>query len=207
MNREMTLYNIADDIGAYWESREMVAAQLTAGVPDEEKPALTAQLAEIDAALDRLGAELATKTDNIAGVLRRMAVEQDQLEQEQERIRQRRKTLERGEEWLRKYTLDVMQQRGIKQLKTSANTLYIRQTDAVIVTEAAAIPEDYKNVTVKMPAWIWRVLCERSQADIPDIAAIRVAEDISLSSIKKAIKSGVTVEGADLEFHDNLVLR
>ena len=34
MNREMTLYNIADDIGAYWESREMVAAQLTAGVPD-----------------------------------------------------------------------------------------------------------------------------------------------------------------------------
>jgi hypothetical protein len=75
------------------------------------------------------------------------------------------------------------------------------------VTEPETLPEAYKNVTVKMPAWIWRVLCERSQADIPDIAAIRVAEDISLSAIKKAIKSGVTVEGADLEFHESLVLR
>jgi hypothetical protein len=205
--QDATLFHLADDISAYWESREMVAAQLSAGVPDEEKPALVAQLAEIDDRLGSLGAELATKTDNIAGVLRRMSVEQEQLESEQERIRQRRKTMERAEEWLRKYVLSVMQQRGLKQLKTPANTLFIRQSDAAIVTEPETLPEAYKNVTVKMPAWIWRVLCERSQADIPDIAAIRVAEDISLSAIKKAIKSGVTVEGADLEFHESLVLR
>jgi hypothetical protein len=205
--QDATLYALTDDISAYWESHEMIVAQLAAGVPDDEKLTLMAQLAEITGQLERLGAELATKTDNIAGVLRRMSVEQEQLESEQERIRQRRKTMERAEEWLRKYVLSVMQQRGLKQLKTPANTLFIRQSDAAIVTEPETLPEAYKNVTVKMPAWIWRVLCERSQADIPDIAAIRVAEDISLSAIKKAIKSGVTVEGADLEFHESLVLR
>ena len=205
--QDATLYALTDDISAFWESHEMIVAQLAAGVPDDEKLTLMAQLAEITGQLERLGSELATKTDNIAGVLRRMSVEQEQLESEQERIRQRRKTMERAEEWLRKYVLRVMQQRGIKQLKTPANTLFIRQSDAVIVTEPETLPEEYKNVTVKMPAWIWRVLCERSQADIPDIAAIRVAEDISLSAIKKAIKSGVTVEGADLEFHESLVLR
>ena len=205
--QDATLYALTDDISAFWESHEMIVAQLAAGVPDDEKLTLMAQLAEITGQLERLGSELATKTDNIAGVLRRMSVEQEQLESQQERIRQRRKTMERAEEWLRKYVLRVMQQRGIKQLKTPANTLFIRQSDAVIVTEPETLPEEYKNVTVKMPAWIWRVLCERSQADIPDIAAIRVAEDISLSAIKKAIKSGVTVEGADLEFHESLVLR
>jgi hypothetical protein len=205
--QDATLYALTDDISAYWESHEMIVAQLAAGVPDDEKLTLMAQLAEITGQLERLGAELATKTDNIAGVLRRMSVEQEQLESEQERIRQRRKTMERAEGWLRKYVLSVMQQRGLKQLKTPANTLFIRQSDAAIVTEPETLPEAYKNVTVKMPAWIWRVLCERSQADIPDIAAIRVAEDISLSAIKKAIKSGVTVEGADLEFHESLVLR
>jgi hypothetical protein len=205
--QDATLYALTDDISAFWESHEMIVAQLAAGVPDDEKLTLMAQLAEITGQLERLGSEIATKTDNIAGVLRRMSVEQEQLESQQERIRQRRKTMERAEEWLRKYVLRVMQQRGIKQLKTPANTLFIRQSDAVIVTEPETLPEEYKNVTVKMPAWIWRVLCERSQADIPDIAAIRVAEDISLSAIKKAIKSGVTVEGADLEFHESLVLR
>ena len=210
--QDATLYALTDDISAFWESREMVAAQLSAGVPDEEKPALVAQLAEIDDRLESLGAELATKTDNIAGVLRRMSVEQEQLESEQERIRQRRKTMERAEEWLRKYVLSVMQQRGIKQLKTPANTLFIRQSDAVIVTEPELVPSAYVNVTVKMPKWLWIHLAglAESSADkglIEDINSVRAGEDISLSAIKKAIKSGVTVEGADLEFHESLVLR
>ena len=209
--QEKTLYTITDDLSAYFESREMVAAQL-AEPPEDGGAALKAQLAEIDAQLERLGAELATKADNIAGVLRRMDVEQEHLKAEQERIHGRRKTFERAEKWLRDYVVSVMRQRGLKQLKTEANTLFIRQSDAVLVEDANAVPDAHKNVTIKMPAWVWRAIVGTVNSYAPEtiqmaVAGIRPAEDISLSSIKQAIKAGETVPGADLEFHDSLVLR
>ena len=110
--QEKTLYALTDDLSAYFESREMVAAQLAEPQQDSDGAALKAQLAEIDSQLDRLGADLATKTDNIAGVLRRMDVEQEHLKAEQERIHDRRKTFERAEKWLRDYVVSVMRQRG-----------------------------------------------------------------------------------------------
>jgi hypothetical protein len=39
------------------------------------------------------------------------------------------------------------------------------------------------------------------------IGAVRVKAEPSLSTIKKAIKSGVDVPGATIRFNDNLVLR
>lgn len=210
--QESTLYHLTDDISAYFESREMVAAQLAEPLEPADAEPLKVQLSEIDGHLQRLGAELAEKTDNIAGVLRRMATEQDALKDEQERIHARRKTFERAEEWLRKYVVSVMQQRGLKQLKTPSNTLFIRQSDAAVISDPALIEDAYKNVTVKMPAWLWRAIVGVVTSFAPGpvvegINAVRAAEDISLSAIKKAIKSGVTVEGADIEFHDGLVLR
>ncbi len=210
--QQRTLWALTDDISAWFESREMVAAQLAEPTEDGDRAGLTAQLAEIDAALSKLGAELAAKTDNIAGVLRRMSTEQDALKAEQERIHARRKTFERAEKWLRDYVVSVMQSRNLRQLKTESNTLFIRQSDAVQVEEPAEIPAAYKNVTVKMPAWLWAHLSAMGTASadagiVEGVATIRVAEDISLSAIKKAIKSGVDVPGADLEWHDSLVLR
>lgn len=211
-----TLWSICDDLSTFFESREMVLAQMGQSLPDPaEDKAWTAtlqdQLAEIDENLKRLGAELTTKTDNLAGVLRRMSTEQDALKDEQERIYARRKTFERAEKWLRDYTVSVMQQQGLKQLKTQNNTFFLRQSDAAVVEDASKLPEAYKNVTVKMPAWLWRFLCETARASGSEFAkqidALRVAEDISLSAIKSAIKSGVQVDGADIEFHTSLTLR
>ena len=210
--QDVTLFALTDDLSAYFESREMIVAQLVEPLEPVDSDPLKAQLAEIDGHLARLGAELVTKTDNIAAVLRRMATEQDALKAEQERIHDRRKTFERAEKWLRDYVLAVMQQRGIKQLKTTENTLFIRQSDAVVVSDGTAIPPVYKNITVKMPAWLWFHLSEMGRASddkgiVEGVESLRVSEDISLSAIKKAIKSGVAVDGADVEFHTSLVLR
>ena len=209
--QDRTLYAISDDLTAWWESREMVAAQLAEPTEDAERAALTANLAEIDGHLDSLGAELAAKTDNIAGVLRRMRTEQERLATEQDRIHGRLKTFERAEEWLRAYVLKVMRQRGLKHLKTESNTLFIRPSDSVAVEDPQLVPADYKNVTVKMPAWLWRCLVELAEPAEhhirEGIKTVRAAENVSLSAIKKAIKSGVDVPGADLDFNDNLVLR
>jgi hypothetical protein len=206
-----TLFQLADDISAYFESRQMVNAQLAEPSEDGDREVLTKQLEEIDETLDRLGAELATKTDNIAGVLRRMSAEQDLLKDEQERIHARRKTFEAAEKWLRDYVLATMQRNGMPQLKTINNTLFVRQSEAVIVDDSEMIPEEHKNVTVKMPAWYWRFMCEATKAGgsekAKELDAIRVSEEISLSSIKRAIKAGNTVAGADVEFHSCLVLR
>jgi hypothetical protein len=211
--QDSTLYALTDDLSAYFESREMIVAQLAEPLDRAtDADPLKAQLAEIDGHLARLGAELATKTDNIAGVLRRMATEQDALKAEQERIHDRRKTFERAEKWLRDYVVAVMRKAGTDKLKTPANTLFLRQSDAVVVSDGSAIPPAYKNVTVKMPAWLWFHLSEMGRASgdkgiVEGVESLRVSEDISLAAIKKAIKSGVTVDGADVEFHDSLVLR
>ena len=208
--QDATLYALADDFGAYFESREMITAQLAEPLEPVDSDPLKAQLAEIDGHLARLGAELATKTDNIAGVLRRMATEQDALKAEQERIHNRRRAFERAEKWLRDYVVAVMLGRGITQLKTTENTLFFRHSDAVVVSGDVA--DAYKNVTVKMPAWLWFHLSEMGRASddkgiVEGVESLRVSEDISLSAIKKAIKSGVAVDGADVEFHTSLVLR
>jgi len=210
---ENSLWHLTDTLSAYFESREMVAAQLREPQEDADRASLEGQLAEIDAQLARLGTELATKTDNIAGVLRRMATEQDALKAEQERIHARRKTFERAEDWLRKYVVHTMQERGLRNLKTQNNTLFLRSSDAVVVTDPAEVPEIYKTATVKMPMWLWNQIvfgmtCEGTPEDvILHIEALRHEEAISLSAIKRDIKAGVTVPGADLEFHESLSLR
>lgn len=210
-HKDKTFYALADELSVYFETREMVMAALAEPQEPTEAEALKIQLAEIDTTLAKLGAEIAAKADNIAGVLRRMDTEQEQLKAEQERIHARRKTFERAEKWLRDYTVSVMRANGMDKLKTTGNTLYLRQTDAVVVTDGEAIPEAYKNVSVKMPAWLWRFICDSVQRSSPEAAkeveGLRVTQEISLVAIKKAIKSGVTVEGADVEFSECLVLR
>jgi hypothetical protein len=206
--QELTLYRLTDDISAYFETREMLAVQLADPLEDGNADAIKAQLAEVDAQLARLATELATKTDNIAGVLRRMGVEQDHLKAEQERIHDRRKTFERAEKWLRDYVVSVMEQRGMTQLKTTETTLFLRHSDAVVILDSELIGVEYKNVTAKMPAQLWRQIGEYLSGSLSEsYNAVRTTEDISLSTIKKAIKSGLTVDGADVEFHTSLTVR
>lgn len=84
--QENTLWRITDDLSAYFETREMLVSQLRESLEPGDQESIRAQVAEVDGQLARLGGELSTKTDNIAGVLRRMSTEQDALKAEQERL-------------------------------------------------------------------------------------------------------------------------
>jgi FtsZ-binding cell division protein ZapB len=205
-----TLYVIADDLSAYFETREMLTAQLA---EPQETPAdterLRAELAEVDASIEKLCADLATKVDSCAGVLRRMDTEIEELKEEQERIHARRKTYESAKEKLRKYVANVMIEQGLPNLKSVKNTLYLQSHAAVAVLDAAEVPDAYKSVMVKMSMPVWHdlnALAERCGVD-PFGEDIRVEVTISLSAIKKAIKAGEEVPGADLEFKESLCLR
>ena len=200
-------HDILDDLSVFWETRQMLSMQLSESheTPSESQE-IERQIAEVDASLKRLGEELSTKTDHAAGVLRRMSGEQDLLKCEEERIRQRRKALEAADKWLRSYLLHTMQERGLKTLKTPSNTLFIRSSDAVVITEPEDVPERYKTVIVKLFASQWRNMVEMCEASGWTVEA-KIEETISLSAVKKDIKAGIEVAGADLEFHESLSLR
>jgi hypothetical protein len=128
-----------------------------------------------------------------------------------ERIHARRKTFERADKWLRGYVLSVMKQQGLKQLKTPSNTIFIRQSDGVVITEVAEVPATLQTAEIKLPLWLWNHISEEAAAFSNEVTealkAVRVKAEPSIAAIKKLIKAGESVPGADLEFRDNVVLR
>jgi hypothetical protein len=205
---DRSLYHIVDDLSAYTETLEMLDAQLRESLPDDERAEIEKARAEVRASLEIIGKDLATKTDAVAVVLRRLAHERDYIHEERGRLKAKESASERAEKWLRDYVVSVMQQGGVKQLKTAHNTLFLRGTDAVEITDVTQIPATYMNAEVKLPLWMWRQLVALAKQDGgADFDAVRVHTEPSLSTIKKAIKSGVDVAGADLKLNTSLVCR
>ncbi|HSW49916.1 MAG TPA: siphovirus Gp157 family protein [Bryobacteraceae bacterium] len=207
-----SLFHIADDLQAYFETLGMLEAQIEATPDEQEKAALRAEYGEACRDMDRLGAELAQKTDSSAGVLTRLETEAAMVKAERDRLAKRQKTYEATAEWLERYVVSVMQQKGLKTLKTTANTLSLRPSEAVVILDAEAVPDEYKTVTVKLPMKMWYAACGAMDVFAPpsvkrEFDAIRPDETIQKAPIKKALKAGTAVPGADLVSRDSLVRR
>jgi hypothetical protein len=213
VSQSRTLFTICDDLTTWQETLDLLEAQLAQETDADERGALTVEITEVRWQLDRIGGELITKTDNFAGVLRRIDTETEAMKQARERLKTRIASAERAKDWLKEYGLSVMKQNGIKTLKTAENTLYIRASDSVEITDAMKVPAEYHNAEIKIPLRLWNEMVEAITDDDDNdeltaaIGAVRVKAEPSLSTIKKAIKSGVDVPGATIRFNDNLVLR
>jgi Siphovirus Gp157 len=215
-SQQLTLFRIVDDLQTWHETLAMVEAQLAESLPDDERLELQRSHSEIEAQIETIGAQLAGKTDAIAGVVRRMGIEQDLVKAEEMRLHARRKTLERAEVWLRAYVVRVMLDKGIRNLKTPSNTIFLRGSEAVVIEDAEKVPVQYKEASLKLPLWLWnRILqlaLQRAEdlealETIAQISTVRHSETCSLSAIKRAIKGGTEVPGADVDFHESLVIR
>lgn len=210
VREDRTLFGIVDDLSAYTETLEMLECQLREALPDEERAEIEKSRAEVVAAVEAIGKDLATKTDGVAIVLRRLAHERDYIHEERTRLKAKEAASERAEKWLRDYVVSVMQQNGLKQLKTAQNTLFLRASDAVEIVDATKVPAEFMTAEVKLPLWIWKEL-DALGREYDKIAAgmdiVRVKAEPSLSTIKKAIKSGADVPGADLQLRTGLVCR
>lgn len=211
---EHTFFSLSDDLGAYAESLDMLDAQLAESLEPDERADLERQRGEVHAAMEVIGRELANKTDAVAAVLRRMGTERGVIKEERDRLKRKDLAMERGEKWLRQYVVSTMQANGKTQIKTAMNTLFLRTTEAVDITDAEKVPEQYFNAEVKLPLWLWRAIMAKISADYveaPELAAqaslARVKAEPSLTAIKKAIKAGHDVAGADLKQNQSLVCR
>lgn len=171
---------IADDLSAAMETLDMLTAQLPT-VAGDERARIEAEAAEVNGIIERIGAELMTKTDNIAGVLRRLDAEAEWLKAESDRLAKRRKTYDTAADWLKSYTITTIRANGWDRVKTTANTLFIRRDEKVDAPDANVLPDEY---------------CR--------IKTLREADRIKL---KAALRAGAVIPGAVLRTTESLQVR
>ena len=208
---DRTFYAIADDLTAYTETLVMLEAERN-DLPPEERSDIDRQIAEVKERIEHISGELSHKTDAIAAVLRRLGKEQEFIHEERDRLKAKEQACERAEAQLREYVLMVMRQNETTKLKTPTNTLFIRNTDAVEVIDAAQLDPHYLTAEIKLSLALWQAILQAVQDAAPQAVAananlVRVRAEPALSIIRKAIKSGVNVEGADLRLNTHLVCR
>lgn len=134
---------------------------------------------ELQAQIDAYIGQEAAKTDQIAHVLAALEYEQKAAGDEVVRLQERKKAAAKAQDRLEAYVCRVIEARGVKKLAGRTNTLSVRPSDAVVIVNEAQIPQEYLRTKMTIE---------------PDKAAI-----------KKALKAGEEVAGADLAYKDNLV--
>ena len=122
----------------------------------------------------------ATKVDQTAYVLAALDYEQEAAADEIARLSDRKRAAKASQDRLETYLCRIIAARGGKKLVGDTNTLSVRASDAVLILDEAAIPAQY-------------------------IVEKVVVEKGGKVEIKKALKAGEEVPGADLEFRSSLV--
>lgn len=123
----------------------------------------------------------AVKVDQTAHVLAALDYEQKAAADEMARLAERKRAAKASQDRLEKYLCRIIAARGGRKLIGNTNTLSVRASDAVMVLDEAAIPPQYI------------------------VEEVVVTKRVNKVEIKKALKAGEEVPGADLEFRDNLV--
>ncbi|GEB79744.1 hypothetical protein DDE01_11590 [Desulfovibrio desulfuricans] len=142
--------------------------------PEQQEAAL--------AYLEDLALQEAEKTDAIGYVLRRADADVEFLKHEEARIRGRRVALENAQRRMKERLQYMMNASGLRQLKGSTTTLYIRKSEAVQID---CNPQELP------PAYLDTVIDYRPRK----------------AAIKDALKRGEHVPGAKLEQRESVAMR
>ncbi len=162
-----TLYSLSDELVALMDSADCV--------PEEHRAEFEQRVAECMAMLIK-------KCDNIHRFLVHCETQAGMAAAEIKRLQERKARFERAAEHLERYTVSVMEQRGLQRLEGETCTLSLRKApDSVRIVDESVIPAEF--VTVKTVTQ-------------PDKRAIG-----------KAIKGGREVPGADLMMGGNALVR
>ncbi len=188
--RRPSFWQLADDIQAYSETLALVELQL-AEANGEDRPLLVAEQTEIQLRLEKLAAELITKTDSLAGVLRRLPRDVAEYKAERDRMAAKANAAERGLKWLKEYTARVMRVSGWKNLKTEKNTIALRGNGGVQpleIIDKAAVPSEYRDVVIRMPLTLWWAIGEVFGA-LKLIDADPISDEPNNARIREALRT------------------
>lgn len=120
------------------------------------------------------------KVENICKVISCLSADSQMFSDEIKRCQDRKRTVDKNITRLKKALYDFYIASGQKQLKAGTFTVSSRKSTAVKITNEEAIPMDY--FTIPLPK-------------------------VNLTAIKKAIKEGKEVTGAEIEERESVQIR
>ena len=189
----LTLYALEETLTILADTEDMVPEEQRAEFQEEFRLALTAAVEK----RDRVGAFLA-HLENQAAFAKAEIV----------RLQERKAWFEHAVERMEGYVINVIESLGRdakgKHQKLEGRTVTFGIKDcppSVEIQDEAAVPADYKAITITMPALVWETLLDsmelEQRASILDtVEKPKVA--VSKTAIRKAIDGGGQVPGADL---------
>jgi hypothetical protein len=132
--------------------------------------------------LNELAKQEANKVDAIGYVQDKAKSQIDLLKDQEDKIRARRKAMERAQQRFRDFLLQAMQKHGIQKVKGNSRTIFRRNNESVEIDGSPQdLPEQYREVKVE-----YRPLKKE---------------------IKDALKKGEVIQGARLESKESVQVR
>jgi hypothetical protein len=189
----LTLYVIEEQLAAMADTVDVVPV-------DQERAFLEEFRAALGAAVD--------KRDRVGQSLSHLEQQAAFAKAEIARLQERKASFERAIEKMEGYVIYVIESFGpdakgkYPKLEGKTVTFSIKDCPASVeIKNEAAVPSDYKAITITMPALKWEALLD--SLDLEQRAATldsagKPKTSVSKTAIKKAIGDGVQVPGADL---------
>jgi hypothetical protein len=135
--------------------------------------------------LEAITGEIEVKADNVACLLKNIDADVKAIKEEEKRLAERRKAKEKAHERLKQYLSDVLQRTGINKVETARNSISFRKSESVEVDESfIAWAVEYRDDLIKFG---------EPTAD--------------KTAIKKALKDGAKIVGAQLVVNQNIQIK
>lgn len=137
--------------------------------------------------LEAITGEIEVKADNIACLLKNLDADIVAIKTEEVRLAERRKAKENTRERVKQYLSDTLQRMGIDKIETARNKISFRKSESVEVLDEQTFLK-------------W---AQENRDDLLTYSAPKVNK----TEVKKALKSGVEIEGAQLVSNMNIQLK
>lgn len=136
--------------------------------------------------LEAITAGIEDKADNIACLLKNLDAECNAIKAEEVRLAERRKAKEKSLERIKQYLSETLQRAGLDKIETARNRITFRKSESVEVDEDAFIE--------------W---AEIHRDDLLTYSAPK----INKTEVKKALKDGIEIVGAELRIKSNIQIK
>jgi hypothetical protein len=136
--------------------------------------------------LESITACIEDKADSIACLLKSLDADCIAIKAEETRLAERRKAKEKAHERIKQYLSETLQRAGLDKIETARNKITFRKSESVEVDEAAFIEWAQKN-----------------RDDLLTYSAPKVNK----TEVKKALKDGAEIVGAELRIKNNIQIK
>lgn len=136
--------------------------------------------------LESITACIEDKADSIACLLKNLDADIVAIKAEEARLAERRKAKEKSHERIKQYLSETLQRAGLDKIETARNRITFRKSESVEVDEEAFIK--------------W---AEINRDDLLTYSAPKVNK----TEVKKALKDGIEIVGAELRIKNNIQIK